>query len=109
MWFGVRPTSTDDQWRVFLLEKEGEDYTLKTSLLSLQEKKKQLEMQLKTGGWRFDYGFRKPDVQQRLKERSPFFVGRGSLFIGENPPHMSRGHHPVKALAAAFCDCLALD
>src|SRR5436190_3033605 len=49
-WFGVRPTSTGDQWRVFLLEKEGEDYTLKTSLLSLQEKKKYLKMQLKN--WR---------------------------------------------------------
>ena len=38
-----------------------------------------------------------------------FFVGRGSLFIGEDPPHMSRGNHPVKALVAGYCDWLALD
>src|SRR4051812_5493965 len=49
-------------------------------------------------------------IRQKLKERSPFFVGRGSLFIGEDPPpHMSRGNHLVKALAAGYCDWLALD
>src|SRR3954462_10194140 len=48
-------------------------------------------------------------IRPKLKERSPFFVGRGSLFIGEDRPHMSRGNHPVKALAAGFCDWLALN
>src|SRR4051812_46444544 len=44
MWFGLKPTSTGDQWIVYLFEriggKEDEDYTLGSLLLSSYKKKK---------------------------------------------------------------------
>src|SRR5436189_6210876 len=43
-------------------------------------------------------------IRPKLKERSPFFVGRGSLFIGEDPPSYESRQSPVKALAAGYCD-----
>ena len=53
---------------IFILVEEEEDYTLKTFLLSLQEKKKQLKMQLENKSWRSDDG--SEDQTSRKKKLS---------------------------------------
>src|SRR3954468_12307819 len=94
-WFGVRPTSTGDQRRVFLLEKKN---THSRSLFSLGKKRKSnLRCGRKLAAGDLTRVSEKPDEQPELKERcrkkAPFSLSGGSLFIGENPPHMIRGHH----------------
>src|SRR5436190_20765979 len=76
------------------MEEEEEDYTLKTSLLSLQEKKSnsRCNRELAAGDLMRVQKTRRAGkaIRKKLKEGSPFSVGRGSLFIGEDPLYESR-------------------
>ena len=70
-------------------------------------------MQPRAESWRSDDG---SEVQTSRKEKLGrnleevlFSVGRGPLFIGEDPLYRVAAIYPVRALAAGFCDWPALD
>ena len=70
-------------------------------------------MQLRAGGRRSDEGSenqtsRNSNSAEVEGERS-FFCWQGVSIYRRGPPCMSRGNHPVRALAAGVCDWLTLD
>src|SRR2546430_16841203 len=92
MWFGMRSTSTGDQWSVFLFEWRKKKITRSRPLFSLHKKRKsnsKCNRKLKAGDLMMDQKAKRAG-RRKLESNSEevevlFSVGRGSLFIDGDP------------------------